>query len=64
MLRVLVLKYIYYSVRKVSDIFFVCFCHNLVDFNEAHLHEATLNLHVHTYLFPAYQYHQLIASCI
>ena len=23
------------------------FCEHLVDFNEAHLHEATLNLHLH-----------------
>ena len=32
------------SVRKVSDLFF---CENLMDFNEAPLHEATLNLHTH-----------------
>ena len=35
--------YIYYSVRKVSDLF----CENQVDFNEARLHEATLKLHTH-----------------
>ena len=28
------------------------FLENLVDFNEAHLHEATLNLHTHTWIFP------------
>ena len=28
----------YCPVKKVSDFFF---CENLVDFNEAHLHEAT-----------------------
>jgi hypothetical protein len=33
-----------HSVRKVSDIFFY---KNLVDFTEARLHEATLNLHMH-----------------
>ena len=33
-------KHIYYSVRKVF------FCENLVGFNEMHLHEATLNLHM------------------
>ena len=27
--------------------FFFFFCENLVDFNEARLHEATLNLHTH-----------------
>ena len=27
--------------------FFFFFCENLVYFNEAHLHEATLNLHMH-----------------
>ena len=32
------------SVRKVSGIFF---CKNLVDFNEVHLHEVTLNPHTH-----------------
>ena len=37
--------FVYYSVRKVSDIIF-CF-ENLVNFNEARLHEATLNLHTH-----------------
>ena len=31
----------------------VFFCENLVDFNEAHLHEATLNLHTHTWVFFA-----------
>ena len=34
----------YYSVRKASDLIF---CENLVDFNEARLHEATLDLHTH-----------------
>ena len=27
------------------------FCENLVDFNEAHLYEVTLNLHVHAWIF-------------
>ena len=27
------------------------FCENLVDFSEAHLHEATLNLHTHAWIF-------------
>jgi hypothetical protein len=35
---------LYYSVRKVSDFFFF---ENLVNFSEAHLHETTLNLHMH-----------------
>jgi hypothetical protein len=34
----------YYSVRKVSDLFF---CGNVVDFNEVRVHEANLNLHMH-----------------
>jgi hypothetical protein len=33
------------SVRKVSGL--ISFCKNLVDFNEVHLHEVTLNLHTH-----------------
>ena len=36
------------SVRKVSDFFF---CENLVDLNEARLHEATLNLYTNTCIF-------------
>ena len=36
---------IYHSVRKVSNLTF--FYENLVDFNEACLHEATFNLHKH-----------------
>ena len=37
-------------ITKVSDpIFF--FCKNLVDFNEACFHEATLNLHMHVLIF-------------
>ena len=32
--------HMYYFVRKVSDLIF--FCENLMDFNKAHLHEATL----------------------
>jgi hypothetical protein len=39
----------YCSVRKVSDLIF--FYENLVDFNEEHLHEATLNLHTHAWIF-------------
>ena len=39
-----VVKNIYYSVRKVSNIFFL---RKPCDFNEAHLHEAVLNLHIH-----------------
>ena len=39
--------------RKVFDLFF--FCENLVDFNGARLHEATLNLHTHALIFPACQ---------
>ena len=38
-----------YSVRKVSDLFL--FLQNLVNFNEARLREATLNLHTHTLIF-------------
>ena len=34
----------YHSVRKLSDLLF---CENLVDFYEARLHGATLNLHTH-----------------
>ena len=34
----------YYSVRKVSDL---SFCENLVDFNEARMHETTVNLHTY-----------------
>ena len=42
------------SKRKLSDLTF--FCKNLVDFNEARLHEATLNLHTHVWVFsPACQ---------
>ena len=40
----------YYSVRKVFDLIF--FCENLVDFNQARLHKATLNLHTHVCFFP------------
>ena len=40
---------VHYSIRKVSKHFF--FCKNLVDFNEMHLHKATLNLHMHTWIF-------------
>ena len=36
---------VYYSVRKVSDLIFF-FCRNLVDLNEGHLYEATLNLYM------------------
>ena len=39
----------YYSVRKVSNL--ILFCKNLVDFNEAHLYKATLNLHTHMLIF-------------
>ena len=38
------------SVRKVSVLLFSC--ENLVDSNEAHSHEVTLNLHTHDYTFP------------
>ena len=38
-------KNVYYSIIKVSDLFF---CENLVDYNEARLHEATLNIYTHT----------------
>ena len=31
------------------------FCENLVDFNEAQLHEATLNPHTHTWIVSACQ---------
>jgi hypothetical protein len=37
------------SLRKVSDLFI--FCKNLVDFNEARLHETTLNLHIRVWIF-------------
>ena len=43
----------YYSVEKVSDPIFIW--KNLVDYNEARLHEATLNLHKHAWIFPACQ---------
>ena len=36
-------------VRKVSDF---CFSEKLVDFNEARLYEATLNLHTHALIVP------------
>ena len=36
------------SVRKVPDL---VFCESLVDFNEALLYEATINLHKHTGIF-------------
>ena len=36
------------SVTKVSELLF---CENLVDFNEASLYEATVNLHTHTLTF-------------
>ena len=39
---------IYYSIRKVSNLFFP---ESLVDFNAARLHETTLNLHTHTWFF-------------
>ena len=39
---------IYYSVRKVSNLFFN---KNLLDFNSACLHEATLNHHMHVWMF-------------
>ena len=38
-----------WSVRKVFDLIF--FCKNLVDFNDEHLLEATLNLHTHALIF-------------
>ena len=31
------------------------FCVNLVEFNEARLHEATLNLRTHAWILPTYQ---------
>ena len=34
-----------WSVRKVSDLFFLC--EHLMDYNLARLHEATLNLSAH-----------------
>ena len=40
---------IYYSFKKISGLIF--FCKNLVDFNEAHLREMSLNLHTHTWNF-------------
>ena len=39
---------VFYSVRKVSDLFF---CENLVRLNEARLHEGSLNLHSHVCIF-------------
>ena len=41
------MKGTYFPVRKVSDLSFF-FCENLLNFNEASLHEVTLNLHTHT----------------
>ena len=38
----------YYHVREVSKLFF---CENLMNFNEAILYEASLNLHTHTWIF-------------
>ena len=35
-------------LEKVSDFLFL---ENLVDFNEARLHKATLNLYTHTWIF-------------
>ena len=34
-------------IGKYSTFFLSLFCENLVDLNEARLHEATLNLHMH-----------------
>jgi hypothetical protein len=42
--------HICYSVRKVPDL--ICFCKNLVDLYEACLHEVTLNLYMHAWIFP------------
>ena len=36
--------YVYHSVTKISELFF---CKHLVDFSEARLHVATLNLQTH-----------------
>jgi len=36
------------SVRKVPNLLL---WKNLIDFNEAHLHEATFNLHMHALIF-------------
>ena len=33
-------------VSKLEKYLTFFYCENLVDFNEAHLHEATLNLHI------------------
>jgi hypothetical protein len=35
------------SLLEKYPTFFYFFCKNLVDFNEAHLHETTLKLHMH-----------------
>ena len=50
-------KYIWGLLEKYSSFFFF-FCKNLVDFNEAHLHEVTLILHTHAWIFS----HLLIVS--
>ena len=36
-------------LEKYPTLFF--FCENLVDFNKAHLHDATLNLDMHAKIF-------------
>ena len=40
---------LYHSVRKVTDFFSFSCCKNLVDFNKARLHKATLNLHTYAW---------------
>ena len=40
---------VYYHVRKVSDLF----CENLVNFKDTCFHDATLNLHTHTWIFTS-----------
>ena len=38
------------SYKKCIRVYFLC--GSLMDFNEARLHEATLNLHTHPWMFP------------
>ena len=59
---VITLFYFNNNTRKVSDL--ILFCENLVDFNEARLHEANLNLYTHTWIFSTRQLRLLMARSI
>ena len=47
-IHIIVQNNTYYSTLLEKYPTFFLFCENLVDFNEAHLHEVTLNPHMHT----------------